>query len=112
MKGFCPVCAFNRLSEGRHICDECLEKEKVAILPLVYATPYKEAFTRIVQYLLPATSIGADPTVAMTHLGVYTGIRSSGGDNRKAAINVLVKLGAWVIAQLTRLLASVSPECL
>jgi len=87
MVGFCPVCTFNKVPVGRHICDECLEREKVAILPLVSSEPYTEALTKIMRYLMPdppvTSCIGASATIAIMNLGEYTRLRAYGAVTRK-----------------------------
>ena len=113
MKGYCPVCGFNKISTARRICDECLEKEQQLLF--VYAsTPYRKAIEKIIQYLMPdppvTSCIGASPSVAMTHLGVYTGCMCPVGRSRPGARRALVSLGAWVVKRLSQMLEELEKE--
>ena len=106
MKGYCPVCSFNKIGTDRRICNECLEKER----PLYQAmeTPYDAAIIRIIRHLMPDPPIeycvGYGATEAMTHLGVYTGCMGFRSPSRPGARRALVSLGAWVVARLSKML--------
>ena len=102
MKGFCRVCTFNKVPEGRYICDECLAKEEASML-----RPYTRALMHIVRHLLPdppATALFPHSVdYAVTQLGVYTGLATMFGNNTPGMVRALVKLGAWVVARITKL---------
>jgi len=108
MKGYCPVCSFNKLGKDRSICDACLVKEEKCIHSHL-DTPYAEAVTRIMRSLMPdppVESCISDSTAeAMTHLGVYTGCMSyCASPSRGGAITALTNLGCWVVARLSSML--------
>lgn len=103
MKGFCPVCKFNKLGANRSICDECLEDEQQLLFVRV-ETPFQEAIEKIVQCLMPEHCIGASATEAMTHLGAYAELIGYQVHDYPGARKALVSLGAWVVVRLAKML--------
>jgi len=115
MQGYCPVCSFSKLSPGRRICDECMATEETSLLYFRWSQPYGAAMRRILHQLVP------DPPTLVTYphhvgyaihrLGEYARLMEGLRKSPQLAMHHLAKLGAWVIARMTKLAEQDGVSC-
>jgi len=115
MKGYCPVCGFSKLSEGRRICDTCLETEETTLLYFSWSQPYGVAMSRILHHLMPSPPVLAviphHVGYAIEQLGEYARLMEGLRKSPQLAMSRLAKLAAWAVARMTKLAEQDGVSC-